>query len=119
MKCKIPYCLELWILSSCVHPYFLNQEVCYDMLEIYIFLISNNINVFNGTQNMQFNNVICCFLWYLPYFYPLYEFEFKVFGIFNHSSSSKLILAPGARIRDNTGIYLFTGYQDMMLDAGY
>ena len=36
-------------------------------------------NFMNGSQNMQFYNVICCFLWYFPYFYPVYEFKFNGF----------------------------------------
>ena len=56
----------------------------------------------NGTWNIQFYNVIRCFLWYLPHFYPRYEFKFNVLVFLIMAPPQKLVLAPGATIRDNT-----------------
>ena len=51
----------------------------------------------SGTRNMQFYNVICCFLWYLPYFYSLYEYKFNVVFLIV-APLQKLVLASGATI---------------------
>ena len=51
---------------------------------------------------MQFYNVIWCFLWYLPYFYPICEFKFNILISLIMAPPQKLVLAPGATIRDNT-----------------
>ena len=64
--------------------------------------MQNPDNFISGTQNMQFYNVICCFLWYLPYFYPIYEFKFNVLVFLIMAQPQKLVLAPGATIPDNT-----------------
>ena len=42
---------------------------------------------------MQLYNVICCFLWYLPYFYPIYEFKFNVL-VFLTMAPSKIGVGP-------------------------
>ena len=68
----------------------------------FIFSYFKQHNFINGTQNMQFYNVTCCFLWYLPYFYPLYEFKFNVLVFLFMGPPQKLVLAPGVTIRHNT-----------------
>ena len=72
----------------------------------YIFSHLKQHNFINGTQNMQFYNVICYFLWYLPYFlYPICEFKFNVLVFLNMAPPSNIDLGPGATIRNNT-VYL-------------
>ena len=39
---------------------------------------------------MQFYNVVCCYPWYLPHFYPKYEFKINV--------SAFLIVDPRPKI---------------------
>ena len=53
-------------------------------------------NFINGTQNVQFCYIICCFLWYLLYFYPKYEFNVLVF----------LIMAPHQKLVFETIRYM-------------
>ena len=50
---------------------------------------------------MQFYNVICCFLWYLLYFYFIYEFIFNVLEFLIITPPQKLVLAREATIRNN------------------
>ena len=54
---------------------------------------------------MQFYNVICRCLWYKPHLYSMYEFKFNVLVYLIMDSLQKLVLAPGATIRDNTVLY--------------
>ena len=50
---------------------------------------------------MEFYNVICCFLWYLPYYYPIYEFKFNILVFLIMAHPQNLVLPPRATIRDN------------------
>ena len=59
---------------------------------------------------MQFYNVTCCFLWYLPHIYPIYEFKFNVLVFLIMAPPQRLVLAPGATIRDNTVTCIFRCY---------
>ena len=54
----------------------------------------------NEIQNMQFYHVICCFRWYLPYFYPIYEYKFNDLVFLTTAPFQKLVLVPGSTIRD-------------------
>ena len=40
--------------------------------------------------------------WYLPYFYPVCKFKFNILVFLIVAAPPKLVLAPGAIIRDNT-----------------
>ena len=51
---------------------------------------------------MFFHNLICCFPMVFTIIYPKYELKFSVLVFLIEASLQKLVLAPGATIRDNT-----------------
>ena len=59
-------------------------------------------NFISGTQNMLFHNLICCFPVIFTLFYPKYELKFSVLLFLIMAPPQKLVIAPGATIRDNT-----------------
>ena len=68
----------------------------------FIFSHLKQHNFINGTQNIQFYNVTCCFLWYLLYFYPKHEFKFYVLVFLIMAPPEKLVLAREDTIQRNT-----------------
>ena len=67
---------------------------------------------------MQFYNVICCFLWHLPYFYSIYEYKFNILVFLIMAPLRKLVLALRATIRDNTvNVLPYSAYKTDILHA--
>ena len=51
---------------------------------------------------MLYHNLICCFLEVFTLFYPKYELKSSTLVFLIKAPPQKLVLAPGATIRDNT-----------------
>ena len=49
---------------------------------------------------MQFDNVICYLLWYLLYFYPIYEFKFNILVFLIMTHPQKFLMVPGTTVQD-------------------
>ena len=70
------------------------------------FIILKQHNFISRTPNMQFYTIICCFLWYQPYLYPIYEFKFNILVFLIMVPPQKLVLAPGPQFETIWYIYL-------------
>ena len=106
----IPYCPMhiVTVLSRIVAPslivpppYFSTKKYVMIFQNLYLsHLKQHNFN--NGTQNMQFYNVICLFPVVFTLFNPIYEFKLNVLVFLIMAHPQNLVLAHGVTIRDNT-----------------
>ena len=83
--------------SLIVSPLIFSTKKYVVICSKFIFCHLKQHTFINGTQNMQFYNVICCFLWYLPYLYPVYELKFSILVFLFLGPHQKLVWPPGSQ----------------------